>query len=404
MTLSPLRDAASSLGRSFYAFVAGDLETGRRSLGFQLLAALQHRQAQAEYDRNCRSYVGITGSCGKSTTTMLTAEVLRASGEVKAGVFWGDERGVLRTLRKLEGPTDYVVQEISGHFPGAIRRALGGRTLDVAVVTAVGLDHLTTYRRPENVAAEKANLVAAVRPEGLVCLNADNPFVRSMQAASRARVVSFGRAADAEVRAENITASWPERLSFDLVAGASRYRVETRFVGTTMLPNVLAALSVAFGLGKDMKAAIDRLSHFEPRSRRQSVVTGRDRHAYVLDTFKASLWSTRLVVEDLSQLGAARKIFVLGSMSDTGNDGNRKVRQVLKAAAKNCELVIGMDRTEIVARQLAAKGHSGILAAGSPSELAQILAAQPASLVVLKGNKARNLDAAVPAAPSDTAA
>lgn len=369
----------------------------RSKVVYGLVLPFERSIARYKHRRFCGRLVAITGSCGKSTTTFLIGELLRTSATVQVGLYMNDERTALRATRKLRAPVDFVVQEVSGHEPGVIGQFLDTLPVDVAVVTAVGLDHLTTFRKPEAVALEKGNLVAGVGADGAACLNADDALVRAMAGRAKGRVVLFGVSSDADVRAENIEAQWPRRLSFDLLVNGRRLPVATRFIGRIMLTNILGALAVVHATGGDMDKAVARLAELEPLGERMAVVTGRDQHTYVVDVAKAPLWSVRRVVEDFQAWGPVRKIIVLGDVSDKGNEGGRKLRQVIRAAGESVDLVIGMGGACARAERVAQSQGSRVVAAHSFEEARKLLAAEPPSVVLLKSNSSFPLGDLVPA-------
>src|SRR5690606_20894088 len=126
---------------------------------------------------------------------------------------------------------------------------------------------------------------------------------------------------------------------------------------------VLGALAAVHATGLDVDRAVATLRSIEPGRGRMSLIEAPGGHAIVLDTVKAPLWSTELLVADLAQMSAGRRIFVLGSLSDTGNAGaSAGCRQVLLAAAKASDLVIGIGGAESAASRLGAK-HGNIIAA-----------------------------------------
>ncbi|RYE08077.1 MAG: hypothetical protein EOP22_15195 [Hyphomicrobiales bacterium] len=367
-------------------------------LASRLLAPIDRWQARRG-QRHLKRFVGITGSVGKSTATMLAGALLKAQFRTITGVYLNAGRHPLRRVRKLREPTDYVVQELSGHMQGALDNVLDALRIDVAVVTAVGLDHAAAFRSVDAVAAEKQRLVAAVPPEGVACLNADDPLVRGMAAVARCRVVLYGTAPDAELRAANLDASWPNRLSFDLIVGDVTRRVRTRFAGRITLPSILAALAVVHATGADLDRAIDTLASIEPLPNRLAPAAGPFGHDYLRDTYKASLWSTRALIDDMASWGPVPRILVLGDLSDTGNDGSRKYRGALRVAAANCALVIGVGLAAGQARRLAAAGEPNLAAASSLDEVRDLLRARPPSLVILKSNSKYPLDLLLEAQP-----
>ena len=343
-------------------------------------------QAVRKRARYCGRYIAVTGSCGKSTTTNLVNTLVGAQRKTAMGFEGNTERQVMRVLRKLATPVDYVVQEVS-EFPLG-RLGIMGRALrpDAVIVTSIGLDHFVAFRTVERVAEEMAPLVASVPATGIVCLNADDPQCLGLARHSAARVIRFGRHAEAEVRIENVAATLPGRLRFDIVIGERRWQVRTRFVGTLMLTNLAGALAVVYGLGLDVDRAVADLARFEPLARRMSVVEVEGGHRFVIDAYKAPLWSARLLVEDLPNMFEGRRILVLSEFSDLGSEASRKYRQVIRRATEKCDLVIGIGPCAgHAARIKSMHPDMNVKAARDVEHLAQLLAEEPPSLVVIKG-------------------
>ena len=139
------------------------------------------------------------------------------------------------------------------------------------------------------MAAEKGKLVAALPPTGLAVLNADDERVLALAARARCRVVTFGVAAGADVRAEDVAAAFPELLSFTLVHRGSRHPVQTRLVGEHWTTAVLAALATAVELGVPVERAVAAVEAVAPSPHRLSVRPTRAGVTYLQDDWKASV-------------------------------------------------------------------------------------------------------------------
>lgn len=361
--------------------------------GYRLVAPVERWWARKKQAAFCGTYVGITGSCGKSTTSRLIAAALSAEGEVARGKLENTERSIFRTLRKLDHRVDFVVQEISGGGgPGSLIGVTEALRFDVGVITTVGREHRTAYEDIHAIAAEKSRIVRAVHAEGLSVLNADDPLVRAMAASAGGRVVFYGRAADAEVRAEEITARWPQRLAFTLVIGGRRWPVQTRFAGTLMLPNVLAALAVVYGLGHDIEAAITQIATVEPVYEHMSLHEGGDGHTYLLDTAKAPLWSSALLVDDLQHLATEDTVVIFSQFSDGFGSESKWYRKLMRTAASHAGLVIALGLAAERARSLLGRENiPNLVCARDVSEVRAILATRPPSLVIVKSSKVSKL-------------
>jgi UDP-N-acetylmuramoyl-tripeptide--D-alanyl-D-alanine ligase len=361
--------------------------------GYRIVGPFERWLARRRQMALCGTYVGITGSCGKSTTAKLVAAALSARGSVHRGRLANTERSVLRTLRKLDAPTDYVVQEISGGGgPGYLERLTRTIRIDVGIITTVGKEHRAAFPDIDSIAAEKSRVVRSVPAGGLSILNADDPLVRAMAEVAGGRVILYGRAADAEVRAEDVEARWPRRLAFTLVIGERRWPVATRFAGTLMLPNVLAAMAVVHGLGLAVEPALAAIGEVEPVYGHMSLHDGADGHTYLLDTVKAPLWSTILLVDDLENIATDRTVMIFSQISDGYGSESKWYRKLMRKAASHAGLVIALGIAAERARPLIEReGITNIVCAEDVGAVHRLLAELPPSLIIAKSTKVAKL-------------
>jgi UDP-N-acetylmuramoyl-L-alanine---L-glutamate ligase len=118
-------------------------------------------------DDHAGTIIGVTGTKGKSTTSHLTALLLRADGHVAN---LGGNIGV--PVLQLEEAASFHVVEISSYMAADMRRSP-----DVGVLTNLGEDHLTWHGSIERYHADKLNLFAHDRLRRLIVSGADRPAV-----------------------------------------------------------------------------------------------------------------------------------------------------------------------------------------------------------------------------------
>jgi UDP-N-acetylmuramoyl-L-alanine---L-glutamate ligase len=111
--------------------------------------------------------IGVTGTKGKSTTSHLTALLLRADGHVAN---LGGNIGV--PVLELDEAASFHVVEISSYMAADMQRSP-----DVGVLTNLGEDHLTWHGSTERYHADKLNLFAHDRLRRLIVSGADQPAV-----------------------------------------------------------------------------------------------------------------------------------------------------------------------------------------------------------------------------------
>src|SRR5205807_5896699 len=117
--------------------------------------------------------IGITGTRGKTTTSTLIYEIVRASGvpTVLAGNVAGVE--TLSLLPTITPETQVVLELSSWQLEGLEPHKLSP---PVAVMTNIYPDHLDTYASMQEYVAAKANIFRHQHADDLAVFNFDNPW------------------------------------------------------------------------------------------------------------------------------------------------------------------------------------------------------------------------------------
>src|SRR6185503_15393626 len=186
--------------------------------------------------------IGITGSSGKTSTKDLVAALVERAGPTIAppGSF-NNELGHPYTVLRADASTRFLVLETSARGVGHIRHLAGIAPPRIGVVLNVGSAHLGEFGSREAIATAKGELVEALPSEGTAVLNADDPLVAAMASRTAARIVTFGEAATADVRASDVVLDELGRPAFTLHIGAESANIRMRLVGGHHVSNALAA-------------------------------------------------------------------------------------------------------------------------------------------------------------------
>src|SRR5579864_744558 len=138
----------------------------------------------------------------------------------------------------------------------------------VAVVTNIDPEHLDHYGTMDRVRDAYLNFINRVPFYGVAILGIDSVNVRGLLPAVRKPIVTYGVAADADLRAENILI---DGLStrFDVIRkGDPLGTVEIPSPGRHLALNSLAAIAVSLELGISFEVAARALAAFSGISRR----------------------------------------------------------------------------------------------------------------------------------------
>jgi UDP-N-acetylmuramoyl-L-alanyl-D-glutamate--2,6-diaminopimelate ligase len=199
--------------------------------------------------------VGVTGTSGKSTTTMLLSAILEADGRPTRLIgnltsgdlgFSGDrppntpESPQLQAelARAVHEGVKAVVMEVTS--VAASERRIDGTWFEAAVFTNLGHDHLEYHHDIESYFAAKSRLFEPSRA-GVAVLNADDPFGRRLIDTVEVPVRTYSRSDAIDLRLERDGSAFRWRGT-DIALGLP---------GAHNVSNALAAAESALALGTD---------------------------------------------------------------------------------------------------------------------------------------------------------
>ena len=273
--------------------------------------------------------IALTGSAGKTSTKDMIAQVLARLGPTvyPPGSF-NNEIGLPLTALRADATTRHLVLEMGARAKGHIRYLAGLTPPRIGVVLNVGSAHIGEFGGREAIAAAKGELVEALPATGLAVLNADDPLVSVMGKLTQARVVRFGEAADADVRADDIVLDAAGRPAFTLRMPGGSARVALPLYGAHHVPNALAASCVAGECGMavaDIAAALATAGplsswRMEVTNRADGVTIVNDAYNANPDSMQAALRALRAIADGAAPPGGRRRTWaVLGEMRELGD-------------------------------------------------------------------------------------
>ncbi|GAA0803595.1 UDP-N-acetylmuramoyl-tripeptide--D-alanyl-D-alanine ligase [Spirilliplanes yamanashiensis] len=396
--------AAAAVGRGATG-VLGTRDTGVPGVLVDDPLAALARLARHVADRLPQlTVVGLTGSSGKTTTKDLTAQLAARIGPTVAppGSF-NNELGHPWTVLKAGAETRFLVLEMGARGIGHIKHLCDVAPPRIGVVLNVGTSHIGEFGSVENIALAKGELAEAVPADGGVAvLNADDPRVRAMAARTRGRVVLVGEAADADVRAEDVTLDERGRASYTLVTAHGRAAVTLAVSGRHQVGNTLAAAAVALELGMPFAELPQALGELRLVStRRMDVFDRPDGVTVIDDSYNANPGSVATALRALAAVGAGRRTTaVLGYMAELGDFEHEGHAQVGRLAAE-----LGVDRLVVVDAAAApiaegARAHAGwtgkeIVVPDQPAAVAELARdLRSGDVVLVKASRYRTWEVA----------
>jgi len=253
--------------------------------------------------------VAVTGTNGKSTTTTLVGEMLRATGRP---TFVGGNLG--EPLAEAVGTPaaatgGYCVVEVSSFQ----LETVGTFRPRVAVLLNITPDHLDRYDGLDGYAAAKARVFAAQTPDDFAVVNFDDPLAVRASAAARSRRDGFS------IVRSLATGAW---LGGPLMLKLANQAPESYPADLAWLlgqrhnqANALAALLAARLAGASPAEARAGLLAFRPLAHRMELVTEADGIAYYDDSKGTNVGAVVAALD-----GFPRPVVLIAGGRDKGGD------------------------------------------------------------------------------------
>lgn len=355
--------------------------------------------ARYKRDRFHGTVIAVTGSVGKTTTRQMIHTILKTRFVGTASPRnYNNHVGVPLSMLQIEPGHDYAVLELgaSGRGEIAALAELCGPT--IGAVTSVADAHLAGFGSHRAIAESKAELLAALPPDGHAVL-ADDPWLRRLAGQHLVPVTWVGRGAACDLVATDV--KWGH--------GELHFRVSNQpfrvpIWGRHHLTCALCAVAVGGRMGLPLDQIAASLESFDPVPMRCEV-TEVGGATIINDAYNASPTAMRAALELLRDFHVrGRRVFVCGDMCELGDETaalhRRLGDQVVTLCGADLLIACGDHARHVVA---------GARAAGMPDDRAIAChtvekvfphlsrAISPGDVVLVKGSRAMGMERVVDA-------
>ena len=306
--------------------------------------------------------VGITGSTGKTTTKQFVLGLLRAAGVAATATPENEnnEIGVAKFLCGLDdGDTRVAIVEMGARKYRDLDVLVAAAKPDVALLTNVGEAHLEIMGSRERIAETKWSL-----PEGSqrAVLNLADDASRARAATLAQPPLWFGIDEERPPHGQRAVVVASEAVWCIAESGETEtHRIAIRFPGDHNRRNLAGAFAAALLCGAGAAGLATAVATLALPHGRYEVVELANDVRLVFDAYNASLSGTLATLATFGREEAERRIAVLGSMAELGDDAPQMHEKIGQIAATRAHVVLCGGRfAEDTARGVAAGGGNVI--------------------------------------------
>ncbi|MDE6310424.1 MAG: UDP-N-acetylmuramoyl-tripeptide--D-alanyl-D-alanine ligase [Muribaculaceae bacterium] len=307
--------------------------------------------------------IGVTGSYGKTTTKHYLQHILSEQFDslMTPGSF-NTTLGVVRTIREHLKPYHQIfICEMGAKQTGDIREICELVHPSAGIITAVGPQHLESFKTIENVQATKFELADAIPADGIVLVNNDFEKIADRPVTNcRCERYAVEHPEGADWVAEDVEYS-PKGTSFTAVRRADGVRIPlvTKLLGACNISNLLAAVAMAKYLGMDdekIRRAVARIEQVEHRLSIKRIPGGLN---ILDDAFNSNPVGSKMALDVLAGM-PGKRILVTPGMIELGAQQEELNQAFGRHAAACCDvaIVVGAYNREAIV--------SGLREAGFP--------------------------------------
>ena len=319
-----------------------------------------HQLAADDCRRRSWKVAAITGSVGKTTTKDFLAHILE--NHSVTGRSQGNRNSTLGLPAQILSQDDNVeifVAEAGMSRPGELD--ILGKILrpDVLLYTRITPAHTEFFSSMEQVVEAKAELLAHLRPDGVLVINADDPRQEAFAARTQARTLRYG-GPTADARLEGLEDLGLEGTRGTLILPSGAAPFDLPLAGLHQAENFLAAATAADALGFQASSIAPCAATLSAAAHRGNIVELNNEVTLIDDSYNASPEAVKRALELLAKC-PGRRVAVLGEMYELGAAAASAHHEIGRQAAAACDLLLA------VGTDLGAALIDGAVAAGLPS-------------------------------------
>ena len=304
--------------------------------------------------------IGITGSYGKTTTKNMVNTILQAKyNSLMTPASFNTPSGVIRTINEeLKSTTEVFVCEMGAKYVGDIKEICDIVHPKIAILTAIGPQHLDTFKNLDNVRRTKLELIDSLPEDGMAFVNWEDENIK--ESLITHKYIKYGLSPEADFYAINIE-NTETGSEFDVVyPNKDRIHIKSKLLGKLNILNIVCAVAVADYLGLSQDEIKQATRFIKPVGHRLELRKNPNGVMVIDDAYNSNIRGARMALDVLKGFANKKKILVTPGIVDLGEKSD-EINEELGRYAADCAdfvILVGARQTEPILRGLKIEGFA----------------------------------------------
>ena len=284
--------------------------------------------------------IGITGSYGKTSTKYIVTSILSQKyNTLMTPESFNTTLGVVKTINEKLKPThELFVCEMGAKNIGDIKEICDIVKPQYGILTAIGPQHLETFKTIDNVRKTKMELVDSLPEDGIAFVNNEDENISKIN--FEKNVIKYGLSDNSEYYAYNIKME-RSGLLFDVHTPNGEIKdIKTKLLGEHNILNIVGAIAIGCKLGlseEEIKLGIRFLKPVPHRLELKQLPNGR---IIIDDAYNSNIKGAKMAVKTLGGFEGKTRILVTPGIVDLGEYEEKYNVEFSEEATKYCDYII----------------------------------------------------------------
>lgn len=284
--------------------------------------------------------IGITGSYGKTTTKYIVSSILSQKyNTLMTPASFNTTLGVVRTINeKLEPMHEVFVCEMGAKNVGDIKEICDIVKPEYGILTAIGPQHLESFKTLENVQKTKMELIDSLPDNGWAFVNNEDENIQKIN--FKKNNVKYGLNNNSEYYAYNIKIEETGSV-FDVHTPTEEIKnIKTKLLGEHSILDIVGGIAISQKLGLNSDEIRAGIRFLKPVPHRLELRRNPNGLIIIDDAYNSNIKGAKMAVKTLGRFENKTRILVTPGIVDLGEFAKKYNIEFGEEATKYCDFII----------------------------------------------------------------